>query len=542
MMIVIGNFTIGILTPITAGADDDMEAFDLVWRLVQGQHFGIDFHDPRGLGLFQVAAILWRLLGPHYHVMRASADLFALVIVLCASVVAARQLRHVVGLAALFCITVAFVSSGPSLYGMNEYFGLAVVYDRGLMSAMSVLFVQSFANDLDARSERGYIDHSTTAFLLNILFLVKISGLVVGLAIVVGGLILRGSFRRSLVGISQVLLLLAVMMAVDFVVTGTSLSGVIQEYRLAAEARVGAISALDVLWFGRRLPILEVVVLMAIYAVSRPGREGGKDPLRRCFFIIACYWICQVTLNMSNGSASDLITLAPAAAVVIVTWTDTSNTASFWNRLWTRVHLRGLNEISARQLIPLLILAMVLLPEALASLRAVKLDFLVWADPGKSITVSANKGLELKIVKDTDASFSVPYLNSGIHAIEALGASREKIANLDAWNPFPALFLAPDPKGTWVWWDFRSRYRNVPLGYRPSWKEVIGDACIVTEPKPPPPNDTTRLIEAVKPHLAIAFTLVYEDESWKIWKNNGACGAPDGPSRTVVPRVRSITN
>src|SRR5947209_1440936 len=195
-IIVIGNFVIAVLTPITAGFNDDMILVDTVWRLVQGQYFGIDFHNPYGFGLFQVAAILWRLLGPHYFVVRAAIDIFALVIILCGSIVAVRQLRHMVGLAALFCITVALIASAPSLYGMNQYFGLACVYDRLLMSGLLVLFVQSFANDLDARPERSYIDHFTAAFLLNTLFLVKISGLVLGLAMVGVGSILRGPFWR----------------------------------------------------------------------------------------------------------------------------------------------------------------------------------------------------------------------------------------------------------------------------------------------------------------------------------------------------------
>jgi hypothetical protein len=394
------------------------------------------------------------------------------------------------------------------------------------MSGLSVLFVQSFANDLDVRAERGYIDYFTAAFLLNTLFLAKISGLVVGLAIVVVGLILRGPFWRSLVGIFWVLLFLAVMVAVDFVVTGTSLSGVIQEYRMAGQGRVGFVSALDVLWFGRRLPVLAVVVLMALYAISRPGREGGTDSLRRCFCIIAFYWACEVVLNMSNGSAPDLIFLAPAAAVAVVTWTVTPDIASSWNRLWRRFHPRRLDEISVRQLIPLLILGMVFVPEALGSLRAVKLA-LVSTDIATTITVSANKGIKLKILKDTYASSAAPNVNRGIHAIEGLGASREKIANLDFSNPFPALFLAPDPKGVWVVWAF-NRLTNVPVGYRPGWQEVIGDACIVTEPKQASEDYSEPLIKAVEPHLAIAFTVVYEDEVWKIWKHSGGCGATGG--------------
>ena len=92
--IVLANSGIGALTPITANYDDDMSLIDPVWRLVQGQQLGIDFHDPRGLGLFYVAGILWRLLGPHYYVLRASSGLFALVIVFCGWLVARRQLHH----------------------------------------------------------------------------------------------------------------------------------------------------------------------------------------------------------------------------------------------------------------------------------------------------------------------------------------------------------------------------------------------------------------------------------------------------------------
>ncbi|MBV8892581.1 MAG: hypothetical protein JO266_11530 [Acidobacteria bacterium] len=48
-LIVIGNFVIGVLTPLTAGADDDMTLVDSVWRLVQGQHLGQDFMIQRDL-------------------------------------------------------------------------------------------------------------------------------------------------------------------------------------------------------------------------------------------------------------------------------------------------------------------------------------------------------------------------------------------------------------------------------------------------------------------------------------------------------------
>lgn len=400
------------------------------------------------------------------------------------------------------------------------------------MSGLLVLFVQSFANDLDARQERGYIDHFTAAFLLNTILLVKISGLVVGIGVVAIGLILRGpSLWRSLRSISAILFFLSVMVAIDFILTGNRLYPVIWEYGMAAQGRVEAISPRDIFRFASQLPVLGVVLLMALYAISRPSREGSKDSLRHCFCIIAFYWVCQVVLNMSNGALPDLISLAPAAAVAVVTWTDTPDIASPWNRLWTRFHPSRLSELPARQLLPLLVIALVFVPEALASVRAAHIDYLVSLGTVETLTVSANRGITFKIRKDSSNGPLVPYLNRAIHAIEALGASRETIAMLDFSNPFPALFLAPDPKGIWLWWDFGRNNTNVPIGYRPSWQEVIGDACVVAEPKHSPQNPkyySEPLIRAVEPHLVTAFTVVYEDELWKIWKRSRGCSATGG--------------
>jgi hypothetical protein len=536
-VIVIGNFVIATLTPITWAPDDDMSLIDPVWRLVQGQHFGTDFHDPLGFGLFHMAALLWRLLGPHYYVLRAAVDLFALVIILCGCVVATRRLPHKAGLAALFCITVALTASGPSNNGSHD-FGMALTYNRLITSGLAVLFVQSFAKDSDFQWERDYKGLFTAAFLLNILFLVKISGLVLGLAIVAGGLIVRDRPTRGLVDFSLILLFLAIMVAIDFVITGTGLFPVIQDYRLAAQARIRSYSVIDALYFASRWPILRVVALMALYAVSQPGRKGSGN-LWYCFFIIAFYWACQVLLNMSNwGPSRSLIYLAPAAVVAVVTWTDTSDSGAFWDHLWSRFYPRRLHEIPAREVIPLLILALVLAPEALASFRAVKLDYSISSGTVKPTAVTASKGITFETYGAGPSPF-VLSVNRAVQAIEGLGASRETIVNLDSANPFPALFLAPSPKGVSVFWDFGY---NVPIGYEPSWQEVIGDACLVTEPKNPwPPMPTSkRLIAAVQSHLASAFTLVYQDELWKIWKHSGGCDATDGASPIAAEKQSRI--
>ena len=524
VVIVIANSGIGALTPITANYDDDMSLIDPVWRLVQGQHLGIDFHDPRGFGLFQVAGIFWRLLGPHYCVLRLSSGLFALAIVFCGCLVARRQLNYVPGLAALFCITVAFEASGPSIYGDPLHFGMSLSYDRLLMSAFSVLFVQTFAKDLDSEKGPYFLDDFTCAFLLNILFLVKISGLVLGLAIVPAGYIVRGRPLRGVIDGVLVVSLLAVMLVIDFLVTGSSLSPIIQDYRLAAQARTGAYSVLDAIGYTFEWTVFGVVVLMALYAVAQPARESNGN-LWRCLLTILFFWMCQVVLNMSNYAGGATIFLAPAAVVVVVTWTGTSEAMAFWSHLWSRFHPRRLHEIAATETIPLLILALVLLPEALASLRAVKRDISIATGISKPMVVTSNKGITFEILAPETISLARSF-NKAVQAIEGLRADRETIDNLDFMNPFPALFLSPAPKGVPVFWDFSY---NVPLAYKPSWQEILGDACIVTEPKQPlDPAPAARLIDAVQPHLKSAFDLLYEDDSWRIWKRSGGCGQTAG--------------
>ena len=441
-IIVITNVILGIVTPVTDGVEDDMSMLNSVWRLVQGQHLGIDFHDPRGFGLFQVAAILWGALGPHYYVLHTSRGLFALIIISCACAVAKRRLRKAAGLAALFCITTAFLASGPSIYGYPHFFGFSSSYNRLMMSGLLVLFVQNLTYNSSGSSDCGYTDHLTAALLLNVLFLIKISGLVVGLAMLAMRFSLRGDFWRHLRANILILLFLAGLVTVEVFITKTNPSEALHEYRMAAQGRMGFVSALDVLWFASQWPILVVVGLTIFYAVSRQKTDDNQEILRNCLCIVGFYWVCQVVLNMSNGAPPYLITLAPALAVVIASWADKDDTT--YGTMKFKI-LRP-NKNSTRQIIPLVLISMVLVPEGLATLRALHRDYLISVGLEKPITISANRGVGYRIRAGATNSALVPYFIRAIRAIERLNVTRVKIANLDNRNPFPVLFLAPDPK------------------------------------------------------------------------------------------------
>ena len=126
----------------------------------------------------------------------------------------------------------------------------------------------------------------------------------------------------------MVVSLLAVMLVMDFLVTGTSLSPIIQDYRLAAQARTGTYSVLDALGYIFEWTVFGVVVLLALYAVAQAGRQRNEN-LWRCVLTILFFWVCQVVLNMSNYAGGATIFLAPAAVVVVVTWTGTPDAIPF---------------------------------------------------------------------------------------------------------------------------------------------------------------------------------------------------------------------
>jgi hypothetical protein len=70
----------------------------------------------------------------------------------------------------------------------------------------------------------------------------------------------------------------------------------------------------------------------------------------------------------------------------------------------------------------------------------------------------------------------------------------------------------------------------------PAWQEVVGDACIVLEPKRPLAGaEHFRKIESVaRPRLQQAYHLIHEDGSWKYWQQNAPCGKA-APQTALVP-------
>ena len=305
------NFLIGIFAPILNGLEDEISFLDTIWRATLGQHAGVDFHNPMGFGPFYLGALLWHWLGPHYYVMRLANTLFSLSIAFCGCVVAQRTLARRPDLALLFCVTLAFLLSAPTGYeGSRTDLGMAGIYNRHVVSALSILFLQTFGG-ASAPRRTSTTDIVLAAVLLNVLFLTKISGVVLGLMILFAGCLLRGRTTQQVVALCATVLVFATVTAIELKVTGLELTPIIQDYELAAHARL-AYSFYDIIKAIFSGPLVGSLALLVFFAVSRWRLEPRLD--FRCIgLIIGTYAACQFALNVTNVPGSS-IWLAPVAA------------------------------------------------------------------------------------------------------------------------------------------------------------------------------------------------------------------------------------
>ena len=519
-IIITANFLIGAIAPTFYDVEDEIGYLDTLWRVVSGQRVGIDYHNPMGFGPYQLGALLWHWLGPHYNVMRLAIALFNLSIAFCGCIVAQRMFARRADLAWLFCVTLAFQLSEPTIFGNHVLLGMSGFYDRQIVAALAVLFLQTFSGGSRLSWRESVLEITLAAFLLNILFLLKISGLVVGLMMLLAGCLLQGRAVHRLVNLGAALLLFGAITAIEFNLAGLEFLPVIQDYELAAHARLTH-SFMDlvrgVVFSGR---LVGSVALLVLFAASR---RPGEPPLdfRSMGLIIGSYAACQYALNMTNNWDPN-IWLAPAAVTclaVCIGVNPTPQQAGGSESWWQRFARSGVAEISAREAIPLLIFVLVLAPTIMASILGTVVGAMVSLGIRTPYVVTAGKGVSFRSWSHTHRHG--PQVNDAVAAIASLNLGHEAIANIDFANPFPVLFLAPPPKGIQVWWDFGF---NVPRAATLEWQDVIGDACVVTIPmQPDVPQTSARLAEVVRLKLTTDFEIVYQNEFWSIYRRTRDC-------------------
>ncbi len=527
-IIITANFLIGIFARISSDIGDEIQFFDALWRVVVGQRVGIDFHFIFGIGPYQLGALLWHWLGPHYYVMWLAIALFNLSIAFCGCIVAERTLARRTNLALLFCVTLAFQVSAPTVCNYRLFdLGISEFYNRHIMSALAVLFLQTFGGRPISSTRENAIEVALAAGLLHIMFLIKITGFLLGLMILLSGCLLQGRTAQRLLSLCAAVLAFAAITAIEFKATGLELLPIIHDYELPARARL-AFSfyglARGVLSYPLAWPLGGSVILLLLFAVPQRFGELRLVEFRCIGLIIGTYAACQFALNMTN-SGDPSMWLAPSAVAslaVCMGAKPAAQQASGPESWWWRFAPSRLAEISAREAIPPIIFVFVLVPQIMSSIVGVTVGALVSLGIEAPYVVTAGKGVSFRSLYPSSGPGAYERsLNDAVIAISSLNLGDQAIANLDLSNPFPVMFLAPPPKGIHNAWDFST---TVPEGALLEWQDVIGDACVVMIPVRSSLTDSTvRLTNIVRPKLATDFNLIYQDAFWSIYRRARDC-------------------
>ena len=506
--------------PVTVFPYDDLFLIDGMWRIVQGQRAGTDFYNPIGFGLFHIGAAWLQMLGPHRYVLALTSATFSAVIMLCATIIAARRVWFSHPYYLLTCGVLAFEASGPGVYGWSVFtMGMAAFYNRLSAAALAALFLQWFADRRSSQHPQLVSEALIAATLLNILFLVKISALALAAIIIAASLVVRS---RPLLPAVRLVLLVSIiftaMLATDLVLAGVTPDAIIHDYREAAAVRSN-LASWDGVW--RALKSLAVIVsalLLTIYA-----RRSAAVSCWRSTVAIATYAIAQIGLNVSNTQPATIY-LAPMCVVVLLSWhqrsiVDCNQTA--------QALARTLLRKSPVLAMPMVICLLVLVPQALSSVAGAAVVAAVASGIKTPIVISSGKGLALPVLGGFgDAGRATDFatnINRGLKALQDLNITHEVIASVDYANPFPALLGTPSPKGVPVVWALG--YMET-FGFLSQPQALLGDACIVMLPLRPTQvveGSAELLTSAAEPILSTSFTLALQNDYWKIYRRNHGC-------------------
>lgn len=503
------NSVVAATAPITAFPYDDLFFFDAIWRVVQGQHAGLDFYNPLGFGLFHVGAAAWRLFGAHRWVLNLTSAIFNEVVIACAAGVISRRLSFSPRYTLLICAVIAFEGSAPSVYGWPVVsLGMSGFYNRISVAALVVLFVQCFVRGPTKTEGEGYFDIASCAVLLNVMFLVKISAFAFGVALIAGACICRFS-EFGLRDLAVTALLFVTVVAAEFWLTGMTPASLLHDYLEAASVRADLATGDGLQRIWASWAALLFVPALALYGLLKRPRN---IPVWQVMLVISAYYLLQLALNITNTQPQTVF-IAPACAVVFLAW---KKPLEWPRKLWR------LDES-----LPLVTFLFLMVSQAFASFVGLGLLIAVETRIATPIIVSAGRGIALPVLQvGLDSAHTTGFalaVNSGVALLKSSGIEDLPTTSLDYENPFSALLESPSPKGVPVLWDMGFME---PIDQPLSPDELVGDACIVMQPRHPTTiviGSAEYVAAAAAPVLEASFILFAENEDWKMYLKKQGC-------------------
>ncbi|MCB2048721.1 MAG: hypothetical protein KDE32_10905 [Novosphingobium sp.] len=514
LAVILINFTVSLVCPTSHILEDEIAFYDTIWRTVSGQRLGLDYHNPLGFAPFQVAALLWKAIGPYEHILKLTNTLLVIPV----AWLGCRAVRRYTALPPIFAllaaIVIAFELSAPNSFGFGidpTKVGTTGFYNRISIACLVVLFLHAFAgvNGTKALSWPALArEIAAGAMLLLFAFLFKISALAIGIFILFAAILAYRNKVQGLLVAAGASVLASLLIWLVTLAFGIGLGNLAAEYALAGKAKgVPGVVAIVQALFKDPLDALNIIlVVFGLYILVRYDR-------RNWMLLSGVFVVCvgsTFLLNISNEY--ETIWLYPPAFAIMAAVALRGH----GRQPEEEGKVRAMPWSSGIALVPLTGFLVILANGIFGTGIALASGLSVVSGLRDEYVVTGDRGIRFHTFCQDEGCDYGRTINEGVALLRKNGLEHEKIATLTHSNPFPVLMLAPPHRGTQVWWNFGF---NVPKDAVLTWKDVLGDATVVMVPLTGDyPHVREKLLSTVQARLDSDFELVFADSEWKIYR------------------------
>jgi len=511
------------------------------WRLSNGQRPHTDFYSPLGaVPLLLVAAGMW-LAGPTVHALATGYILIFPPVTLWAWGLARPRFPAIPAL--LLASLIGFLLVGTRCLATSPLLATyAMEYNRLGWSLLCLILVQALVRTATSTSaRRQFLEGLSTGAALGLLAFTKINYLSMGLAGVTAGVLLFGTTRRTVLGMTLafglVTLGLLVYLRLDLAAMLGDLrmlSGVQRPEQRIDDLR--AVLVVNPLWLGLLL------ALALGLSLTLPGLAVWQKPWTWPRSILAALALIGIGIIVcsTNAQRTDIPPFAVAALLLTESyrrlWHADGPTPGSWRGAYFAASLAcvfvggiivtgDINSIGHSLAVRFLqpeTQAAAARPDA-APLRDLVLP-LCAEDPGY-----ATRPVEEVVLTWPADDFHTAYqygawLNDGIALARRHARPDDRIFTLDWVNPFPFALGLPSPRGSSLFWH---NGRVTDQEHHPPAERVFAEVTLVMVPRRSlQPGETAFLRETYGHILNTDFEKVGESRLWQAFRRKSG-----GPSR-----------
>ncbi len=483
------------------------------WRVVNGQRPHIDFASPWGPVTFLITGLGLTLSGFTVDGIGYGNAIFALLIGIWSYRIVRDRLEHIPQILISLYLVGLVVAPYPLGWGVFHT-SYAMVYNRYGYALLGLIMLESFETIGGQRREKEErIGGFSSGVAAGLALFLKITYFFVAALLIGGSVFLRELSRRRLMGMFAGFSLVTIAMLAYL---GFDIQAVLRDWKMAAGARAGSVSFLElkwkIIWNTPYLVLIAWLGFRGSLAVedSRPGRRNFQL-LLFAFLVIAA----DILLIFSNQQRTQLPLATIFSIIVVNKVVGRNRTVQDPDTDPARTSCR-----------------MALFAGSVLFLVGFALEFSgltygamlkAWPSNIHSVARFTEPRLVPLLLYDgfsdprSNGRQYVTYINEGIYLLRKNTSVDETVLTMDMVNPFPyALGHRPAVGGIAA-----AAYRyTISDMYRPSDERYFGTADVVMVPKRPalPAVYFDGFYRIYEPGLHDRFRLVAESNMWYLYK------------------------